>query len=52
MKGTSITGLLGSQGENSINSYFIMVPLRKRITVWQWYSKTQLKEVQAQGSGA
>ena len=31
------TGLLSNQGEESVDLYFIMVPLRKSIKVW--YSK-------------
>ena len=35
------TGLLSNQGEKSINSYFIRVPLRKK-GIKVWYSKAQL----------
>ena len=34
------SGLLSSQGEKSINFYFIMVPLRKK-GIKVWYSKAQ-----------
>ena len=37
----SITGLLSNQGEKSINSYFIRVPLIKK-SIQVWYSKAQL----------
>ena len=36
-----LTGLLSNQGEKSINSYFIRVPLIKK-SIQVWYSKAQL----------
>ena len=46
--GVWVTGVLSNQEENSINFYFIMVPLKKSSRVW--YSKAQVMGDLAFGS--